>query len=171
MAPYVVLADEAFALHENVMKPYAGVYEKGTKEKTFNYRLSRARQVVENCFGILTSVFSVLRKPKLLGPEKASVIVLTTICLHNYLRQSKKSSTLYAPDGTVDRELPDGTLVEGTWRWEAQPISLCNLKSVPRKHSSNARAVREEMAGYFLFIYLFIRGTINIVWMSSDYNT
>ncbi|XP_049804351.1 uncharacterized protein LOC126246423 [Schistocerca nitens] len=86
MTPYVILADIAFALHENVMKPYAGVYEKGTKEKTFNYRLSRVRQVVENCFGILTSVFRVLRKPMLLGPEKASVIVLTTIFLRNYLR-------------------------------------------------------------------------------------
>ncbi|XP_049954820.1 uncharacterized protein LOC126470854 [Schistocerca serialis cubense] len=103
MTPYVILAYEAFALHENVMKPYAGVYAKGTKERTFNYRLSRARRVIENCFGILTSVFRVMRKPMLLDPEKSSVIALTTIYLHNYLRQSKKSSSLYAPDGTVDR--------------------------------------------------------------------
>lgn len=40
---YVILGDEAFALHENVMKPYAGIYEGGSKQRVFNYRLSRAR--------------------------------------------------------------------------------------------------------------------------------
>ncbi|XP_072397994.1 uncharacterized protein [Diabrotica undecimpunctata] len=64
--PYVILADEAFALHENIMTPYSGVHGKGSKERVFNYRLSRARRVVENAFGILSSVFRVLRKPMLL---------------------------------------------------------------------------------------------------------
>jgi hypothetical protein len=98
------------------MKPYSALYEKGSKERIYNYRLSRARRVVENAFGILTSVFRVLRKPMLLEPKKARYIVLTTIYLHNFLRKSRKSRHLYAPAGTLDCELNDGTLVKGAWR-------------------------------------------------------
>ncbi|XP_057653522.1 uncharacterized protein LOC130892260 [Diorhabda carinulata] len=54
--PYVFVADEAFALHCNLMKPYP--QKKCTKEQdTFNKRLSTARCVVENAFGILASRF------------------------------------------------------------------------------------------------------------------
>jgi hypothetical protein len=37
--PHVILGDEAFALHENIMKPYSGLHEKWSKERIFNYRL------------------------------------------------------------------------------------------------------------------------------------
>lgn len=150
IVPYVILGDEAFALHENIMKPYSGLYKKGSKERIFNYRLSRARRVVENAFGILTSVFRVLRKPMLLEPNKARDIVLTTIYLHNFLRKSRNSRNLYAPGGTFDCELSDGTLVEGAWRKKIDSTSVRSLKKVPRKSSLNAQAIREEMAEYFI---------------------
>lgn len=132
------------------MKPYSALYEKGSKERIYNYRLSRARRVVENAFGILTSVFRVLRKPMLLEPKKARYIVLTTIYLHNFLKRSRKSRHLYAPAGTLDCKLSDGTLVKGAWRRDINQTSMCNLKKVPRKSPLNALAVREEMAEYFI---------------------
>lgn len=55
MVPYFIVADSAFALSENVMKPYAGTHVKGSPKRIFNYRLSRARRVVENAFGIISS--------------------------------------------------------------------------------------------------------------------
>ncbi|KAH9632488.1 hypothetical protein HF086_017036 [Spodoptera exigua] len=70
--------DKAFALNDYTLKPYGGTPERGSMERIFNYRLSRARRVVENAFGILSSVFRVLRKPLLLEPEKATKVVLTT---------------------------------------------------------------------------------------------
>lgn len=57
------------------MKPFDGNPETGLPEHIFNYRHSRARRVIENAFGILNSVFRVLRKPMPLEPEIASKII------------------------------------------------------------------------------------------------
>lgn len=43
--PYVFVADEAFLLKENILKPYPGTHEKNSIKRTFNYRFSRARRV------------------------------------------------------------------------------------------------------------------------------
>lgn len=53
--PYVILADKAFALNNYTMKPFEGTPDNGSPERIFNYRLSRARRVVENAFGIMSS--------------------------------------------------------------------------------------------------------------------
>ncbi|PNF24470.1 hypothetical protein B7P43_G09104 [Cryptotermes secundus] len=80
--PYFFLGDGAFPLSETMMKPYAGIYTKGSKERVFNYHLSRASRVVENAFDLLASVFRVLQK--LLQPEKAQRVVMAIIYLHNF---------------------------------------------------------------------------------------
>lgn len=133
--PYVFVADEAFPLAENIMKPYSGLHPKGSKERIFNYRLSRARRVVENVFGIMASVFRLLRKPLLLEPSKADVIIMAVVHLHNFLRNSPTSTTYSSMDGEYNMD---------------DLTSFLPIKNVPRRAPLLAKEIREEFSEYFL---------------------
>lgn len=81
---YVFVADEAFPLSQRIIKPYCN---RGlTNEKRIcNYRISRARRVVENGFGILANRFRVLLGTINLNPTKVEDITLACCVLHNFL--------------------------------------------------------------------------------------
>jgi hypothetical protein len=143
---YFFIGDEAFPLSENLMKVYPGQHPKGSKEQIFNYRISRARRVIENVFGLASSVFRVHRKPVLLEPEKAQLVVMPIACLHNFLRRSN----LYAP-GTFGYE-ENGRVTEGSWRAMSNEnmTSLFPIRKIARKPTLKAEEIREEIAAYFM---------------------
>lgn len=102
--PYVVLADDAFPLSYNVMKPYP--LKNLTKdEKIFNYRLSRGRRMVESSFGILASRFRVFLTTINLAPEKVTCITLAACTLHNLLTEKRKH--LYTCHNLITRTEDD----------------------------------------------------------------
>jgi len=87
IAPHVIVGDEAVPLKTYLMRPYPGSQSKGDNEKSiFNYRLSRARRVVENAFGILSQKFRIYQRTLQSLPENADNIIFATCILHNYLR-------------------------------------------------------------------------------------
>lgn len=145
--PFVFVADKAFSLSEIIMIPFSGTHSMHTKEQVFIYRLSRCRRVVENVFGICSSIFRVLRKPLLLEPEKAEIIVMTIVYLHNFLRKSSFSRNTYTPPGCFDSE-DDGRLIEGYWRQNDQPLQP--LRNNPRRSTITAKEIRDEFATYFI---------------------
>lgn len=146
--PYVFLADEAFPLTNHIMKPFSGMHAKGTLERNFNFRLSRARRVVENVFGILSTVFIVLRKPILLSPERTQTVVMAAAYLHNFLRNSRN---VYTPQGTFDQEDDLGNLIPGNWREGNDPApSFLPIRNIARKSASTAKEIRNEFAQYLL---------------------
>ncbi|KAL5010576.1 hypothetical protein ScPMuIL_012881 [Solemya velum] len=144
--PYVFVADDAFAMTKNLLKPYSQTHCKLNDEKrVFNYRLSRARRVVENAFGILSSRFGVFQRQMFLSPEKAATITLTCCYLHNFLR--RKSRT-YLAGGSADWMDGDRELHERVWR-ESQTKLTGLLTTTQRNSTSRAKLTREASQNYF----------------------
>lgn len=96
---FVFLADDAFPLQEHILKPFP---QKGlsNEKRIFNYWFSRARNCVENTFGLITTRFRVLHHAINLNPDKAKYIVLAICVLHNSLRQ--RSASYLQPNTTQD---------------------------------------------------------------------
>lgn len=134
--PYIIVGDDAFALKPNLMKPYP---ERGLtlEKRIFNYRLSRARRVVENAFGILANRFRVLLNPINLSVDNVEIITHTCALLHNFLLL-KKSNQWHIPT---------------QHRGENPELIHSGLRSLKRQggnHSSTSAAeIREKFCDYF----------------------
>lgn len=57
--PYVFVADDAFPLRTDMIKPFRQADLNTYEKKIYNNRVSRARRIVENVFSILTSRFRI----------------------------------------------------------------------------------------------------------------
>lgn len=79
----VLLADQAYPLQKEVMKPFSQPGAAGSSTQIFNYHLSSARRIVENAFGRLKARFRILHK----GPENdipnVRRIIRACCVLHN----------------------------------------------------------------------------------------
>lgn len=145
--PYFLVADDAFALNNNLMKPYTHRNLNGL-ERIFNYRLSRARRIVENAFGILASRFRVFGKPINLHPEKARKITLACCALHNYLIMR---SNVYFNPTLVDRYDEQGNVVDGDWRRNIHTENSFYPLEAHRTFIGNkGNQIREELSQYFV---------------------
>lgn len=143
--PFVFVADEAFPLRKNIMRPYPGrnVGNLPVERTVFNNRLSRARRVVENAFGILASRFRIYRRPIIASKETVKNIVEATVCLHNWFRD--KAISGYIPREDALFEVEDETVSENV----THP-GLLPLRSTRTNHASqDAIAVRNLFTKYF----------------------
>ncbi|XP_064465339.1 uncharacterized protein LOC135376804, partial [Ornithodoros turicata] len=82
---YFIVGDEAFPLKPYMMRPYPKRGMLQYRHKAFNYRLSRARRLIENSFGILAARWRILRRPFQASVKNANRIVQACVALHNFL--------------------------------------------------------------------------------------
>ncbi|XP_063808353.1 uncharacterized protein LOC135009520 [Pseudophryne corroboree] len=103
---FVFVADEAFALYEHIMKPYA---QKGLNhdKRIFNYRLSRARCIVESALGILANCFRIFNTAINLRVDKIDLAVTACCVLLNLLH---RRATQQRATGTEPQKDPDLTV-------------------------------------------------------------
>ncbi|KAL8559850.1 hypothetical protein ACOMHN_030186 [Nucella lapillus] len=139
--PFFIVSDDAFALKDYCMKPYSR-HTMAPWELIFNYRLSRARRVVENAFELLAQHFRVLLRTFELKPENVREVIKCCIILHNVLLQR-----FPPPQDAVDREDAQKDLLPGAWRehliWEDQP------QPQAARANTAGKPVRETLADYF----------------------
>lgn len=139
--PYFFVADAAFPLGKHILRPYPGHLLPLEKEH-FNNRLSRARRVIENSFGILSARWRILLQTINAEPDMVENIIKACVCLHNFLRV--KSPT-YCPPGFSDCD----DLDNGQWRKNAGKHILQSVgHSTYRNSTHRALKLRDEIAFY-----------------------
>ena len=142
--PYYFIGDDAFALKTWLMKPFS-IRFMSRPERIYNYRVSRARRVVENAFGILAQRFQCVLQGMRQTPENVSTIVQALCILHNYLRT--KFPVLNPRE--VDQDDADGQLVPGAWRQEVDWPDVVNRARNPRNEGQIAKDQRIYLMNYF----------------------
>ena len=113
------VGDYAFSLTTTLMKPYPQRLLDKPK-RIFNYRLKRARRVVENAFGILACRFRVFLTTIRLQPEKETYLILAGCCLHNFLVETNKHTYTSA----CDVENANHNVTPRSWRSDQALASI-----------------------------------------------
>ncbi|KAM4048834.1 uncharacterized protein ACNLHF_011805 [Anomaloglossus baeobatrachus] len=125
--PFVCLGDEAFQLSQNLLKLYSSrglTHEK----KIFNYRLSRARRMVECAFGILTARWRILTTAINVKIETVDEIIKACVILHNFLLSNGVPP--------LEEEMTNCTLTQ--------------YSNVSFRTTTEVLRIRDEFASYFV---------------------
>lgn len=148
--PYFLVGDDIFGLKTWMQRPFPGrnILE---NQRIFNYRLSRARRVIENTFGILTARWGIFSHPINASVKTAEAITKAAVCLHNFLRLT--NSAVYCPNGFVDSEDASGKIKQGEWRGIVSGSGSAMTDIAPlrgRRNTNNAVQVRNGLMNYFI---------------------
>lgn len=129
----IIVGDDAFPLKPFLLKPYSRRHLT-REEKIFNYRLSRARRISENAFGILVS-------------KKVDKVVLACCALHNWLRKTGNNYVLF---GLIDYEDMNHVSHPESWR-DCTSDALLNIHQLTgdRNPSRVASQKRDNYCKYF----------------------
>ncbi|KAJ8968228.1 hypothetical protein NQ314_002396 [Rhamnusium bicolor] len=132
--PHVIVGDESFPLNKNIMRPYPRIQTRHDETKAiFNYRLSRARRLTENVFGILTQKFRIYQRRLQMSPEHIDNVILAT-CLRNFLRGNLHAIEI---DPSNNNQQTNNV------------STIHDLRNVGGKATEEALHIREEFKNYF----------------------
>jgi hypothetical protein len=116
------------------MKPFPGQFLPETR-RIFNYRLSRARMVVENTFGILAARWRIYHSVIIADEKLINQIVEVTVILHNFLRERNDTN------GITEDSVSNQSVQLGSWRDVVDDNVLGNItRQGSPNYSQNAAA-------------------------------
>lgn len=130
---YFLVADDAFPLSTRLLKPYA-LSNLTYIQRTFNFRLSRARRAIENTYGICAARWRVLANTMKLDPEKATAVVFAVCVLHNFLIDSYQEYWQEEEEQQQEQEI------------QRQAEQAMNIES----DQTNGSEMRDLLANYFV---------------------
>ena len=139
---YYFVCDDAFPLGQHLMKPYPS-RNLSEEKRVFNYRLSRARRISENAFGLLAARFRIFHTVISLKPENVTKVILACCSLHNYLLAT---SSNYASSGSLDADV-NGEVLYGSWR-NSGTSKLESLPKTNQRCPKNAEEMRDIICDY-----------------------
>ena len=130
-----------------MLKPFRQADLICQERKIYNYRVSRARRIVENAFGIMASRFRIFHTQINIGPDNIDSVVMASCVLHNFLIKSVPNS--YSPPESFDREnTEDGTIASG---FHTSNSTMENLNPRnPGNTPNDAKKVRQDFINYFV---------------------
>ncbi len=145
--PYYIVGDDVFTLKPWLMKPYS-MKSLEYDKRIFNYRLSRARRIVENAFGIMANRWQCLFTMMRQDPATMVDIVLSSCVLHNILR--KECPSIH--NNLVDVEDAEHNIIPGQWR-QGQQLEDDMFRPQARENpnvTKEAQAQRDYLKAYFM---------------------
>ncbi|XP_036322515.1 protein ALP1-like isoform X2 [Rhagoletis pomonella] len=143
--PYFVVGDAAFPLKNCILRPYPGSHLPPDRE-IFNKRLSRARRVIENAFGILCARWRVLISPLFMHPKTAEKVVKATVILHNFVKFYDGS---FCPPDFVDQYNGE-EIINGLWRKEVSMPLRNHGRMTCNNATRSAFALRDQLKDYIM---------------------
>lgn len=147
--PYVLVGDEAFALSSFLMRPYPRRNELDLKKRVYNYRLSRARRIVETSFGLLSAVWRIFKSPLRTNVATSIKIIKACCCLHNFLLKFEPEKQRIAKMGTSQ---------------DAYENCFTDLPAEPAAvaPATGAALIREHFSNYFM-----TNGAVDFQWAKA----
>ncbi|XP_049954956.1 uncharacterized protein LOC126470949 [Schistocerca serialis cubense] len=124
---FCFIGDEAFALEENVQRPYSGK-NLTEKRKIYNYRLLRVRRYIQRTFGILSNKWRIFHRPLNVNEDFCADIIKACCVLRNFVRKT------------------DGFKLDET----LETIGLHNVQSSTPVRSHYAASVQDKLDDYFI---------------------
>ncbi|KAJ8968124.1 hypothetical protein NQ317_002987 [Molorchus minor] len=138
-----LVGDDAFQLKPYLMKPHSKYNRPLTQEeRIFNYRLSRARRIIEKL-----SRFRVFDRKLDVKLSTVNKIVSAACALHNWLATTSRGT--YLSRGAIDEENVDtGELIPGNWRSEIRELRHLE-KYGGRRTTLLSKKIRSRLTEYF----------------------
>ncbi|XP_014229618.1 protein ALP1-like [Trichogramma pretiosum] len=114
--PYFIIADGAYPLSRNLIKPYSG-NDLEPHQTVFNRRISRARMTVERAFGRLKRKWHIFETPIEQDLEKAVLIIQAACVLHNIIIEKNIGKEMSYDPSYDEGYIPQYEPLTGDGQW------------------------------------------------------